>query len=63
MFQRWLTLSPPTLEIHHQLQAVEALHILLKVITENHTPEKLNALQTLTGIELDRAVSRTFRFS
>jgi hypothetical protein len=26
-FNRWLTLSPPTLEIHHQLQAVEALHI------------------------------------
>jgi hypothetical protein len=26
--KRWLTLSPPTLEIHHHLWAFEALHIL-----------------------------------
>jgi hypothetical protein len=26
-FKRWLTLSPPTLEIHYQLQAFQALHI------------------------------------
>jgi hypothetical protein len=30
-FLRLLTLSPPTLEIHHQLQAVEALRVPLRL--------------------------------
>jgi hypothetical protein len=30
-FLRLLTLSPPTLETHHQLQAVEALHVPLRL--------------------------------
>jgi hypothetical protein len=34
IFSRWLTLSPPMLEIHHQLQAVEALHVPLRLRRE-----------------------------
>ena len=30
-FERWLTLSASTLEIHHPLQAVEALHVPLRL--------------------------------
>jgi hypothetical protein len=63
--KRWFTLSPPALEIHHQLQAFEALHIpkhtFLLVVAGDLSLQPVHVLRP-APIIFPEGIKRTLNF-